>query len=84
MSLMATDRPAHNTLSPLLIMGSPRSGTTFLANMVNRFFDIRLNRDNGSLLRFYGLLSHYDPEFGELFKVSADFDWRMERSHPRM
>ncbi len=28
----------------------------------------------------YYLLSHNDPEFGELFKVSADFDWRMDRS----
>ncbi|EME70611.1 ATP-dependent protease [Paramagnetospirillum caucaseum] len=28
----------------------------------------------------YYLLSHNDPEFGELFKVSADFDWHMERS----
>ena len=28
----------------------------------------------------YYLLSHNDPEFNELFKVSADFDWRMERS----
>ncbi|MCR6632679.1 MAG: AAA family ATPase [Magnetospirillum sp.] len=28
----------------------------------------------------YYLLSHYDPEFAELFKVAADFDWRMERS----
>ncbi len=28
----------------------------------------------------YYLLSHNDPEFGELFKVSADFDWRMERN----
>jgi predicted ATP-dependent protease len=28
----------------------------------------------------YYLLSHHDPEFGELFKVSADFDWRMDRS----
>jgi predicted ATP-dependent protease len=27
----------------------------------------------------YYLLSHNDPEFGELFKVSADFDWRMAR-----
>lgn len=27
----------------------------------------------------YYLLSHHDPEFAELFKVSADFDWRMER-----
>lgn len=61
MSPMSTNGPTHRTLSPLLIMGSPRSGTTFLANMVNRFFDIRLNRDNGSLLRFYRLLSHYDP-----------------------
>jgi lon-related putative ATP-dependent protease len=28
----------------------------------------------------YYLLSHYDPEFAELFKVAADFDWRMDRS----
>lgn len=27
----------------------------------------------------YYLLSHHDPEFAELFKVSADFDWRMDR-----
>lgn len=28
----------------------------------------------------YYLLSHNDPEFAELFKVAADFDWRMERN----
>ncbi|CAA7612498.1 Lon protease family protein [Magnetospirillum sp. SS-4] len=28
----------------------------------------------------YYLLSHHDPEFSDLFKVAADFDWRMERS----
>lgn len=28
----------------------------------------------------YYLLSHHDPEFSELFKVAADFDWRMDRS----
>jgi len=28
----------------------------------------------------YYLLSHHDPEFSDLFKVSADFDWKMERS----
>ena len=28
----------------------------------------------------YYLLSHYDPEFSELFKVAADFDWRMDRT----
>lgn len=27
----------------------------------------------------YYLLSHHDPEFAELFKVAADFDWRMPR-----
>ena len=27
----------------------------------------------------YYLLSHHDPEFAELFKVAADFDWRMDR-----
>jgi hypothetical protein len=58
---MSTDHPRQNTLTPLLIMGSPRSGTTFLAHMVNRFFDMRLSRDNGSLVRFYSLLSHYEP-----------------------
>ncbi|MDO8607147.1 MAG: ATP-binding protein [Phaeospirillum sp.] len=28
----------------------------------------------------YYLLSHHDPEFSDLFKVSADFDWKMERN----
>ena len=28
----------------------------------------------------YYLLNHYDPDFGELFKVAADFDDRMERT----
>lgn len=28
----------------------------------------------------YYLLSQHDPEFGELFKVAADFDWRMDRT----
>lgn len=46
---------------PLLIMGSPRSGTTFLAQMVNRFFDVHICRDNGTMLRFHRLLPRYEP-----------------------
>lgn len=46
---------------PLLIMGSPRSGTTFLSQMVNRFFDVHVSRDNGTLLRFHRILSRYEP-----------------------
>lgn len=42
-------------------MGSPRSGTTFLSQMVNRFFDHHISRDNGTLLRFHGNLAHYEP-----------------------
>ena len=34
----------------------------------------------GSRLLYY-LLSAYDPDFPELFKVEADFDDRMDRSH---
>ncbi|MCC7167137.1 MAG: AAA family ATPase [Rhodospirillales bacterium] len=30
----------------------------------------------------YYLLSHYDPEFSELFKVAADFDYRQGRDAP--
>jgi hypothetical protein len=29
--------------------------------MVNRFFDMRVSRDNGTLLRFAGLRQHYEP-----------------------
>jgi predicted ATP-dependent protease len=29
--------------------------------------------------QLYYMLSHHDPEFGDLFKVSADFHWRMDR-----
>ena len=32
--VMSADVPIGSTLTPLLIMGSPRSGTTFLAHMV--------------------------------------------------
>jgi hypothetical protein len=46
---------------PLLIMGSPRSGTTFLSQMVNRFLDHHVSRDNGTLLRFHRLLGRYEP-----------------------
>lgn len=46
---------------PLLIMGSPRSGTTFLAGMVNRFLDIHVSRDNGTLLRYHANLHRYAP-----------------------
>lgn len=45
----------------LLIMGSPRSGTTFLSHMVNRFFDHHISRDNGTLLRFHRILGRYEP-----------------------
>jgi hypothetical protein len=54
----AVATPSH---APLLIMGSPRSGTTFLGQMVNRFLDIHICRDNGTLLRFHRNLSHYEP-----------------------
>jgi len=30
--------------------------------------------------QFYYLLSMYDPEFSELFKVAVDFDYRMDRN----
>ncbi|AOY58581.1 Lon protease family protein [Desulfococcus multivorans] len=33
----------------------------------------------GSPMLYY-LIRHYDPEFGELFKVAADFDYRMDRT----
>jgi hypothetical protein len=51
----------RETLAPLVIIGSPRSGTTFLSHMVNRFFDMRVSRDNGTVLRFHRLLKHYEP-----------------------
>jgi hypothetical protein len=57
---MAADATGQS-LTPLLIMGSPRSGTTFLAHMVNRFFDVHICRDNGTMLRFHRILSHYEP-----------------------
>jgi hypothetical protein len=47
--------------APLLIMGSPRSGTKFLARMASQFFDVHICRDNGTLLRFHRNRSHYEP-----------------------
>jgi hypothetical protein len=49
---MPADGQLDPVLSPLLIMGCPRSGTTFLPQMVNKFFDIRVSRHNGTLMRF--------------------------------
>ena len=53
--------PPGRAPAPLLIMGSPRSGTTFLAQMVNRFFDHHIATDNGTLLRYHRSLPHYTP-----------------------
>ncbi len=58
-----TDQPARRTAkSPLFIIGSPRSGTTFLTRMVNRFLDIHVARDAGVFLRYYRML----PRYGDL------------------
>jgi hypothetical protein len=43
----------------LFIVGSPRSGTTLLTHLVNRFLDFHICRDSGILLRFSRLQSHY-------------------------
>jgi hypothetical protein len=53
--------PAHPSArkAPLFIIGSPRSGTTFLTRMVNRFLDIHVARDAGVFLRFHRMLAHY-------------------------
>src|SRR5688572_9195843 len=51
-------RPA----APLMIVGSPRSGTTFLARSINRFLDIHIARDAGVFLRFSRVL----PAYGDL------------------
>lgn len=58
---MPPEPTRQSTLTPLLILGSPRSGTTFLTHMVNRFFDVRVSRDNGTLIRIHRHLSHYEP-----------------------
>lgn len=58
---MTAHASTTQTRPPLLIMGSPRSGTTFLSQMVNRFFDIHVCRDNGTMLRFHKNLRHYLP-----------------------
>ena len=62
---MSRDVTGNSALRPLLILGSPRSGTTFLSHMVNRFFDVHVSRDNGTLVRIHGQLSHYEPLFDD-------------------
>jgi hypothetical protein len=44
---------------PLFIVGAPRSGTTFLTRLVNRFLDFHISRDAGVFLRFETMLAHY-------------------------
>jgi hypothetical protein len=55
------DDPERSLGSPLLIVGSPRSGTTFLTRMINRFLDIHVARDAGVFLRFHRVLGAYEP-----------------------
>ena len=56
-------RLAHSRIKPpIFIVGSPRSGTTFLTKLMNTFLDIHVARDAGAFLRFYKML----PEFGDL------------------
>lgn len=47
---------------PLVIIGSPRSGTTVLTRMLNRFLDVHVARDAGLFLRYAEML----PSFGDL------------------
>jgi hypothetical protein len=49
-------------MTPLLIIGAPRSGTTFLAQIVSRFLDLHVVRDGGVFRRFFRLL----PRYGDL------------------
>lgn len=58
---MSPDTDPGSIPTPLIIIGSPRSGTTFLSRMVNHFFDVHVCRDNGTLVRTYRYLSHYEP-----------------------
>jgi hypothetical protein len=58
---MSSETAPDPTLTPLVIIGSPRSGTTFLTRMVNRFFDVHVSRDNGTLVRIHRQLRHYEP-----------------------
>ena len=53
--------PANTNCAPLIIIGSPRSGTTLLANLINRFLDVHISRDNGTLVRFYRMHRDYEP-----------------------
>jgi len=53
---------APTSRAPLMIVGCPRSGTTFLAHMINRFLDIHVARDAGVFLRFNREL----PSYGDL------------------
>ncbi len=48
---------------PVFVVGAPRSGTTFLTRLMNRFLDVHVARDAGTILRFKNLL----PE-GEDFR----------------
>ena len=44
---------------PLLIIGSPRSGTTFLTRLANTFLDTFVSRDAGLFLRYREIAANY-------------------------
>jgi hypothetical protein len=49
----------HDHLPPVLIVGSPRSGTTFLTRVGSRFLDAHIARDGGLFLQFYRMRSRF-------------------------
>lgn len=52
--------------TPIFIIGAPRSGTTFLTRLLNKFLDIHIARDGGTILRYKKLL----PNYGDLSQPS--------------
>ena len=45
--------------APVFILGSQRSGTSFLYRLVRRYLKIAFGRDNGNFLRLRKLLPYY-------------------------
>ena len=49
------------TSRPIFIIGSQRSGTSFLYRLIQKHLKIGFGRDNGNFVRFLKLLPYYEP-----------------------
>lgn len=60
--------------APIFIIGSHRSGTSFLYRLIQKHLNIGFGRDNGNFIHFLNLLPHYGDlsNYDNMFQLVSD------------